>query len=98
MPGIVFDVVNIAPTTDGYSAQLSTYAIGDSVTAITPVVNAIEKGQTTNNAEILYTTDNERVATVVDGKIVAVGAGTTKVRGTYKGSGFIINVTVDKPV
>ena len=50
--GIVFDVVNIAPTTDGYSAQLSTYAIGDSVTAITPVVNAIEKGQTTNNAEI----------------------------------------------
>ena len=96
--GIVFDVVNIAPTTDGYCAQLSTYAIGDYVTAITPVVNVIEKGQTTNNAEIAYTTDNERVATVVDGKIVAVDAGTTKVRGTYKESGFIINVTVDKPV
>lgn len=96
--GIVFDVVNIAPTTDGYCAQLSTYAIGDYVTAITPVVNVIEKGQTTNNAEISYTTDNERVATVVDGKIVAVDAGTTKVRGTYKESGFIINVTVDKPV
>ena len=96
--GIVFDVVNIAPTTDGYSAQLSTYAIGDYVTAITPVVNVIEKGQTTNNAEISYTTDNERVAAVVDGKIVAVDAGTTKVRGTYKESGFIINVTVDKPV
>lgn len=96
--GIVFDVVNIAPTIDGYGVQLSTYAIGDYVTAITPVVNAIEKGQTTNNAEISYTTDNERVATVVDGKIVAVDAGTTKVRGTYKESGFIINVTVDKPV
>lgn len=96
--GIVFDVVNIAPTTDGYCAQLSTYAIGDYMTAITPVVNVIEKGQTTNNAEIAYTTDNERVATVVDGKIVAVDAGTTKVRGTYKESGFIINVTVDKPV
>lgn len=96
--GIVFDVVNIAPTTDGYCAKLSTYAIGDYVTAITPVVNVIEKGQTTNNAEIAYTTDNERVATVVDGKIVAVDAGTTKVRGTYKESGFIINVTVDKPV
>lgn len=96
--GIVFDVVNIAPTTDGYCAQLSTYAIGDYETAITPVVNVIEKGQTTNNAEIAYTTDNERVATVVDGKIVAVDAGTTKVRGTYKESGFIINVTVDKPV
>lgn len=96
--GIVFDVVNIAPTTDGYCAQLSTYAIGDYVTAITPVVNVIEKGQTTNNAEISYTTDNERVATVVDGKIVAVDAGTTKVRGAYKESGFIINVTVDKPV
>lgn len=96
--GIVFDVVNIAPTADGYCAQLSTYAIGDYVTAITPVVNVIEKGQTTNNAEIAYTTDNERVATVVDGKIVAVDAGTTKVRGTYKESGFIINVTVDKPV
>lgn len=96
--GIVFDVVNIAPMTDGYCAQLSTYAIGDYVTAITPVVNVIEKGQTTNNAEIAYTTDNERVATVVDGKIVAVDAGTTKVRGTYKESGFIINVTVDKPV
>ena len=96
--GIVFDVVNIAPTTDGYCAKLSTYAIGDYVTAITPVVNVIEKGQTTNNAEISYTTDNERVATVVDGKIVAVDAGTTKVRGTYKESGFIINVTVDKPV
>ena len=96
--GIVFDVVNIAPTTDGYCAQLSTYAIGDYVTAITPVVNVIEKGQTTNNAEIAYTTDNERVATVVDGKIVAVDACTTKVRGTYKESGFIINVTVDKPV
>ena len=96
--GIVFDVVNIAPTADGYCAQLSTYAIGDYVTAITPVVNVIEKGQTTNNAEISYTTDNERVATVVDGKIVAVDAGTTKVRGTYKESGFIINVTVDKPV
>ena len=68
------------------------------MTAITPVVNVIEKGQTTNNAEIAYTTDNERVATVVDGKIVAVDAGTTKVRGTYKESGFIINVTVDKPV
>ena len=96
--GIVFDVVNIAPTSDGYCAQLSTYAIGDYVTAFTPVVNVIEKGQTTNNAEISYTTDNERVATVVDGKIVAVDAGTTKVRGTYKESGFIINVTVDKPV
>lgn len=96
--GIVFDVVNIAPTSDGYCAQLSTYAIGDYVTAITPVVNVIEKGQTTNNAEISYTADNERVATVVDGKIVAVDAGTTKVRGTYKESGFIINVTVDKPV
>lgn len=96
--GIVFDVVNIAPTPDGYCAQLSTYAIGDYVTAITPVVNVIEKGQTTNNAEISYTTDNERVATVVDGKIVAVDAGTTKVRGTYKESGFIINVIVDKPV
>ena len=96
--GIVFDVVNIAPTSDGYCAKLSTYAIGDYVTAITPVVNVIEKGQTTNNAEIAYTTDNERVATVVDGKIVAVDAGTTKVRGTYKESGFIINVTVDKPV
>ena len=96
--GIVFDVVNIAPTTDGYCAQLSTYAIGDYVTAITPVVNVIEKGQTTNNAEIAYTTDNERVATVVDGKIVAVDAGTTKVRGTYKESGFVIDVTVSKPV
>lgn len=96
--GIVFDVVNIAPMTDGYCAKLSTYAIGDYVTAITPVVNVIEKGQTTNNAEIAYTSDNERVATVVDGKIVAVDAGTTKVRGTYKESGFIINVTVDKPV
>lgn len=96
--GIVFDVVNIAPTTDGYCAQLSTYAIGDYVTAITPVVNVIEKGQTTNNAEISYTTDNERVATVVDGKIVAVDAGTTKVRGTYKESGFVIDVTVSKPV
>lgn len=96
--GIVFDVVNIAPTTDGYCAKLSTYAIGDYVTAITPVVNVIEKGQTTDNAEISYTTDNERVATVVDGKIVAVDAGTTKVRGAYKESSFIINVTVDKPV
>lgn len=48
--------------------------------------------------DLQYTTDNERVATVVDGKIVAVDAGTTKVRGTYKESGFIINVTVDKPV
>ena len=96
--GIVFDVVNIEPMAGGYHAQLSTYAIDDYATAITPVVNVTEKGQTTNDVTINYTTDNEQVAAVVDGRIVAIDAGTTKVRGTYKTSGFVIDVTVSKPV
>ena len=96
--GIVFDVINIKPTVGGYRAQLSTYAIDGYATAITPVVNVTENGQTTNDVTINYTTDNEQVAAVVDGRIVAVNAGETKVRGTYKTSAFVIDVTVAKPV
>lgn len=96
--GIVFDVINIEPTIGGYRAQLSTYAIDGYSTAITPVVNVTENGQTTNDATINYTTDDDRVAAVVDGKIVAKDAGTTKVCGTYKTSAFVIDVTVSKPV
>lgn len=96
--GIVFDVINIEPAVGGYRAQLSTYAIDGYSTAITPVVNVTENGQTTNDATINYTTDDDRVAAVVDGKIVAKDAGTTKVRGTYKTSAFVIDVTVSKPV
>ena len=96
--GIVFDVINIKPTVGGYRAQLSTYAIDGYATAITPVVNVTENGQTTNDVTINYTTDNDRVAAVVDGRIVAVNAGETKVRGTYKTSAFVIDVTVAKPV
>lgn len=96
--GIVFDVINIKPTVGGYRAQLSTYAIDGYATAITPVVNVTENGQTTNDVTINYTTDNEQVAAIVDGRIVAVNAGETKVRGTYKTSAFVIDVTVAKPV
>ena len=96
--GIVFDVINIDPTVGGYRAQLSTYAIDGYATAITPVVNVTENGQTTNDVTVNYSTDNDRVAAVVDGKIVAKDAGTTKVRGTYKTSAFVIDVIVSKPV
>ena len=96
--GIVFDVINIEPTVGGYRAQLSTYAIDGYATAITPVVNVTENGQTTNDVTVNYSTDNDRVAAVVDGKIVAKDAGTTKVRGTYKTSAFVIDVIVSKPV
>lgn len=96
--GIVFDVMNIKPTVGGYRAQLSTYAIDGYATAITPVVNVTENGQTTNDVTVNYSTDNEQVAAVVDGRIVAVNAGETKVRGTYKTSAFVIDVTVAKPV
>ena len=96
--GIVFDVINIDPTVGGYRAQLSTYAIDGYATAITPVVNVTENGQTTNDVTVNYSTDDDRVAAVVDGKIVAKDAGTTKVRGTYKTSAFVIDVIVSKPV
>lgn len=96
--GIVFDVTNLTPTAGGYGVELSTYAIDDYLTAITPDVKVAENGQTMDNATIDYTSDDEQIATIVDGQIVAAGSGTTKVRGTYKTSGFVIDVSVTKPL
>ncbi len=96
--GILFDVTNLVPTDGGYGVELSIHAIDNYVTTITPVVNVTENGQTSYDATINYTSDDSRIATVVDGQIVAVSAGTTKVRGTYKTSGFVIDVSVTKPL
>ena len=96
--GIVFDVTNLTPTVGGYGVELSTYAIDDYLTAITPDVKVAENGQTMDNATIDYTSDDEQIATIVDGQIVAADSGTTKVRGTYKTSGFVIDVSVTKPL
>lgn len=96
--GIVFDVTNLTPTAGGYGVELSTYAIDDYLTAITPDVKVTENGQKMDNATIDYTSDDEQIATIVDGQIVATGSGTTKVRGTYKTSGFVIDVSVTKPL
>lgn len=96
--GILFDVTNLVPTDGGYGVELSIHAIDNYVTTITPVVNVTENGQTSYDATINYTSDDSRIATVVDGQIVAVGVGATKVRGTYKTGGFVIDVSVTKPL
>lgn len=96
--GVVFDVANLSPSNGGYVVQLSTYDVDDYRTAITPVVNVTENGQTAFDVAVNYVSDDNNVATIADGQIVAVSAGTTKVRGTYKTSGFVIDVSVTKPL
>ena len=95
---ILFDVTNLAPVVGGFAVKLSTYAIDGYLTAVAPNVNVEDKGQKVEGASVEYTSDNVDVAKVQDGQIVAVAAGTTKVRGTYKTGSFVIDVTVSKPL
>lgn len=46
-------------------------------------------------ADITWTTDDEKVATISDGVVQAVGEGVTKVYGEYKGAKAYCTITVD---
>ena len=94
---ILFDVTNLAPVEGGYAVGLSTYAVDEFSTSVTPKVNVDDNGQTIVDAPVEYVSDNEDVVKVSDGSIVAVSTGSAKVRGTYKTGSFVINVTVSKP-
>ncbi len=53
---------------------------------------------TTENKAVTWKTSNQQVATVVNGKITAVGEGTARITATVNGKSAICTVTVSQPI
>ena len=100
---VTVNIVVIDDLIVSYSAQsvaLFTYAPagGESLypTEQTITVTVEEQGELVDDPEITWEIADEKVATVTDGRVVAVGEGTTTITATYKTVETPISVTVTK--
>lgn len=100
---VTVNIVVIDDLIVSYSAQdvdLFTYAPegGESLypTEQTITVTVEEQGELVDDPEITWEIADEKVATVTDGRVVAVGEGTTTITATYKTVETPIAVTVTK--
>lgn len=100
---VTVNIVVIDDLIVSYSAQdvdLFTYAPagGESLypTEQTITVTVEEQGKLVDDPEITWEIADEKVATVTDGRVVAVGEGETTITATYKTVETPISVTVTK--
>lgn len=100
---VTVNIVVIDDLIVSYSAQdvdLFTYAPegGESLypTEQTITVTVEEQGELVDDPEITWEIADEKVATVTDGRVVAVGEGETTITATYKTVETPISVTVTK--
>ena len=93
---ITFEVTNLTPIEHAYSARLALIATDDDVNEITPSVIVRNKGEIVD-AQIVWTSNNESVVKVENGKFVAVNEGNAEITGAYENNNIKVLVEAYRP-